>query len=194
MTDESAQDPGVAPRATTNSSRCAKARSPSPCRRSSTPRFILSVASARRGKAASNVRRTRGNPTRSARSNSIRAGRQALKGSRPSRHVLLLYWMDRTRRDLVLQCAAALWRTARHVCIALAGATQSDRDFSGAACPHRRQHAFSQRRRLPRQHAASRHQAIFCFDGFRSRSRGRLARAAPTLSESSTSERSSARC
>ena len=47
--------------------------------------------------------------------------------------MLVLYWMDQARRDLVLQCAAALFRAPRHIRVALAGAAQPDRGFGGAA-------------------------------------------------------------
>ena len=72
------------PLAATISSRCVKARSPSRRRKSSTLRSISSGESAHPGKAARNVQRTRANPTRSAPSSWIRAGRRLLRGLRPS--------------------------------------------------------------------------------------------------------------
>ena len=52
---------------------------------------------------------------------------EGLKGLETVSHVVVLYWMDQARRDLVLQIAASLCRAARHLCAALAGAAQSDR-------------------------------------------------------------------
>ena len=71
--------------------------------------------------------------------------------------------------------AAPLHRATRHLRAALAGAAEPDRSLGGAARPHRRQHAFGHRSRLPRQHAAPRHQAVFCFDRFRTGRASRLA-------------------
>ena len=71
--------------------------------------------------------------------------------------------------------AAPLHRAPRHLRAALAGAAQPDRSLGGAARPHRRQHAFGHRSRLPRQYAAPRHQAVFRVDRFRTGRAGRLA-------------------
>ena len=81
----------------------------------------------------------------------------ALKGLETVTHVLLLYWMDRTRRDLVLQVPRhygkqrgtfALRSPARPNPIALAVARLVR--IEG-------QFALRGRRRLPRQHPAPRH-------------------------------------
>ena len=90
-----------------------------------------------------------------------------LQGLETVTHVLLLYWMDQARRDLVLQSPRHYAEHRGTFRAALAGAAQSDRGFGGAARPHRRQHAFGRRHRLPRRHAAPRHQAVFRLDGFR---------------------------
>ena len=48
-------------------------------------------------------------------------------------HVILLYWMDQARRDLIQQVPAYLGHAARHVRAALAGAAQPDRAGGGRA-------------------------------------------------------------
>ena len=96
--------------------------------------------------------------------------------SRPARHLVVLYWMDRSRRDLGPAGAAPLRRAARHLFAALAGAAQSDRHERGAASQGRGHDAVGGRPRLPRRHAAPRHQALFRLDRLGSRRRGRLAR------------------
>ena len=60
------------------------------------------------------------------------AGR-ASRGLESVSHVVVLYWMDRARRDLVLQAPHHYSRAPRHVRAALAGAAQSDRRLGGAA-------------------------------------------------------------
>ena len=57
--------------------------------------------------------------------------------------------------------AAAPRRAARHLRAALAGAAEPDRDERGAARARRRHDALRRRPRLPRRHAADRHQAVF---------------------------------
>ena len=58
---------------------------------------------------------------------------QGLKGLETASHVIVLYWMDQARRDLVRAGAAPLHRAARHLRVALTGAAQSDRAVSRAA-------------------------------------------------------------
>jgi tRNA (Thr-GGU) A37 N-methylase len=50
--------------------------------------------------------------------------RDALKDVASCSHLVLLYWMDKSPRNLVLQVPG---RSARHLCSALAGPAQSDR-------------------------------------------------------------------
>ena len=148
------------------------------CRRRSTPRSIISAASARRGSGAKTARRTRASRTRSAPSKSIRAGPQGLTGLETVSHVLLLYWMDKARRDLVLQSPRHY--TERRGTFALRSPARPNPIAASVArlAPHRRQQALGRRPRLPRQHAAARHQAVFCLDRFRAGRAGRLAQQA----------------
>ncbi len=96
-------------------------------------RSITSGASARRGNGARIAQRIRAKPTPSAPSCSIRVGRRGLQGLESVSHVVVLYWMDRARRDLVLQAPHHYSRAPRHVRAALAGAAQPDRGLGGAA-------------------------------------------------------------
>ncbi len=81
----------------------APAKSPSPCPTGSTPRSISSAASARRG------RRRDDCPKNARESDAVCTievdprWAQALTGIETCTHLLVLYWMDRARRDLVLQ-------------------------------------------------------------------------------------------
>jgi hypothetical protein len=72
----------------------AKAKSPSSCRRASTHRSTTSGRSARPGSGARIARKIPGSRTRRASSPLIHE---------TVSHVVVLYWMDRARRDLVLQ-------------------------------------------------------------------------------------------
>ena len=103
-------------------------------------------------------------------------GREGLSGLETVSHVLLLYWMDKARRDLVLQSPRHYAEHRGTFALALAGASQSDRGFGGASGPHRRQHTHRGRPRLRRQHAAPRHQTLFRVGRFRAGRAGRLAR------------------
>ena len=49
------------------------------------------------------VQKIRAKPMRNARSYLTRAGSQGLSGLETVSHVVVLYWMDRARRDLVVQ-------------------------------------------------------------------------------------------
>ena len=100
----------------------------------------------------------------------------ALKEVETLSHIIVLYWMDRSRRDLVLQTPRhygeqrgtfALRSPARPNPIALSVARLVE---------HRRQQAQGGRARLPRRHAAPRHQALFRLDRRVSRRQSRLAR------------------
>ena len=57
----------------------------------------------RRARTARRTPAPPGNPAWSAPSRSIRAGQQALPGVETCSHLIVLYWMDRARRDLVVQ-------------------------------------------------------------------------------------------
>ena len=57
----------------------------------------------RRGRTARRTPGPPGNPGWSAPSRSIRAGQQALPGVETCSHLIVLYWMDRARRDLAVQ-------------------------------------------------------------------------------------------
>ena len=100
-------------------------------------------------------------------------------------HLVVLYWMNRSRRDLVLQVPRHLRDRARHLCAAIAGAAQPDRHERGKARWGRRNQAFRGRARLPRRHAAPRHQALLRLDRRRCRRRGRLARRPQDLRQAS---------
>ena len=100
---------------------------------------------------------------------------EGLSGLETVSHVMLLYWMDKARRDLVLQSPRhyterrgtfALRSPARPNPIAVSVARLVRIDGNTLAVVWAR---------LPRQHAAHRHQAVFCLDGFGARRIGRLA-------------------
>ena len=105
-----------------------------------------------------------------------------LQGLETVSHVVVLYWMDRARRDLVLQAphhyaelrgTFALRSPVRPNPIAVSVARLVGIDG---------QHALGRRARLRRRHAAPRSQALFRLDRLGARRRGRLARRAETLS------------
>ena len=96
-------------------------------------------------------------------------------------HIIVLYWMDRSRRDLVLQVPRhygeqfgtfSLRSPARPNPIALSVARLVSVDGTEAA---------GGRARLPGRHPAPRHQALFRLDRRNSRRRGRLARGAQAV-------------
>ena len=101
---------------------------------------------------------------------------QASRTSRRCTHLVLLYWMDKAARNLVLQVPGhygvqhgtfALRSPARPNPIAMS-VVRLLRD--------RGQQAGGGRARLPGRHAAHRHQALFRLDRQRAGGRGRLAR------------------
>jgi tRNA (Thr-GGU) A37 N-methylase len=55
------------------------------------------------GSGGRTVRKMPRNPMPSAKSRSIRFGHRPWPGSRPCSHLIVLYWMDKGRRDLVVQ-------------------------------------------------------------------------------------------
>ena len=56
-----------------------------------------------------------------------------LQGLDTVSHVVVLYWMDRARRDLDRASAASLFRASGHICASFAGAAQPDCGFGRAA-------------------------------------------------------------
>ena len=101
---------------------------------------------------------------------------QALPGVETCSHLIVLYWMDRARRDLAVQVPKqygdgkptfSLRSPVRPNPIALAVVRASQ---------GRGQHPSRRRRRLPRQHSAARHQALFRLDRLHPRRPRRLAR------------------
>ena len=84
----------------------------------------------------------------------------ALDGVASCTHLVVLYFMDRGAARPA-GAGAAPRRPARHLCVALAGAPEPDRHERRAARAHRGHDAHRRRARLPRRHAADRHQAVF---------------------------------
>ncbi len=110
---------------------------------------------------------------------------KGLQGLETVSHVLVLYWMDKARRDLVLQSPRhyaeqrgtfALRSPVRPNPIAVAVTRLT---------AHRGQQALCCRPRLHGRHAAARSQTLFRLDQFRPRRFGRLARRAQALITSS---------
>ena len=66
---------------------------------------------------------------------------QALPGVETCSHLIVLYWMDRARRDLAVQVPEAIRRRQADLFAALAGAAQPDRARRGRASQGRGQHA-----------------------------------------------------
>ena len=66
----------------------------------------------------------------------------ALTGIESCTHLVVLYWMNRSRRDLVLQVPRHYGVAQRHLCAALAGPAQPDRDERRTA-PARRRNRLS---------------------------------------------------
>ena len=88
----------------------------------------------------------------------------ALKDIETCTHLVVLYWMDKARRDLAVQVPGHLRQGPRHLCAALAGAAEPDRHERGQAGEGRRQPGRGGGARLPRRHAAPRHQALLRLD------------------------------
>ena len=101
---------------------------------------------------------------------------QALPGVETCSHLIVLYWMDRARRDLAVQVPAQYGDGQADLFAPLAGAAQSDRAGRGRAPQGRGQHAPRRRCGLPRQHPAARHQALFLLHRRHPRRPRRLAR------------------
>ena len=108
---------------------------------------------------------------------------QGLQGLETVSHVVVLYWMDRARRDLVLQAphhyperrgTFALRSPVRPNPIAVSVARLVGIDGNDA---------LGGRARLSRRHAAPRHQALFRFDRLRPGRVGRLACRDQTLKD-----------
>ena len=104
-----------------------------------------------------------------------------LQGLETVSHVVVLYWMDRARRDLVLQAphhyaelrgTFALRSPVRPNPIAVSVARLVGIDG---------QHALGRRARLRGRHAAPRSETLFRLDRLGTRRRGRLAQRAETL-------------
>ncbi len=135
----------------------------SSCRQASMPACISSAASARRSRRATIARRTAPHSDAVGRVELDPRYAAGLKDLQLYSHAILLYWMDRARRDLIEQVPAHLGRPrgtfalrspVRPNPIALAVVeTRQDRG-------HRPDGA---QRRLRRRHAAHRHQALFRF-------------------------------
>ena len=98
-------------------------------------------------------------------------------------HLVVLYWMNRSRRDLVLQVPRHYGIARGTFALRSPGPAQPDRPERRAAGGGRGIPALGDRARLPRRHAASRHQALFRLDRRRSRRRGRLARRPQDLTQ-----------
>ena len=133
---------------------CAKAKSPSNCRRGSTPRSIII------GRIRTPWQRREECPKNARESDAVCTVEldprwaKGLTGLETVSHVLLLYWMDQARRDLVLQSPRHYAEHRGTFALRSPARPESDRGLGGAAHPHRGQHAQRRRPRLPRQHAA----------------------------------------
>ena len=100
---------------------------------------------------------------------------RGLQGLESVSHVVLLYWMDQARRDLVLQ--APHHYSERRGTFALRSPVRPNPIAVSVATArwHRGKYALGGRARLPRRHAAPRHQALFRFDQLGAGRVGRLA-------------------
>ena len=162
-------------------SACVRAKSPSRCRTSSTPSSTSSAACARRGRGARTARKTARESDAVCRIELDPRWAEALRGLETVSHLLVLYWMDQARRDLVLQSPRhyaeqrgtfALRSPVRPNPIA-ASVVRLTRD--------RRHDTVGHRPRLSRQYAARRHQAVFRLDRRGTGRVGGLARKNPRL-------------
>ena len=108
---------------------------------------------------------------------------QALTTIETCSHLVVLYWMDRSPRDLVLQNPRhhgelrgtfSLRSPARPNPIAMSVVRLLKVDGANTV---------GGRPRLPRRHAAARHQAVFRVDGFGAGCGGRMAPGAPGAQE-----------
>ena len=89
---------------------------------------------------------------------------KALTGVETCSHLVVLYWMSRSRRDLVLQMPRHYGVGRGTFALRSPARTQSYRPERCAAAPRRRHEALGRRARLSRQHPAPRHQTIFCLN------------------------------
>ena len=105
-------------------------------------------------------------------------GRRPSRTSNPARHLVLLYWMDRSPRNIVLQVPGhygvqrgtfALRSPARPNPIAMSVVRLLGIEGANLSVS---------RARLPRRHAIARHQALFRLDRQRARRSRRLAQSA----------------
>ena len=98
-----------------------------------------------------------------------------LKDVESSTHLLILYWMDQARRDLVLQ--APRHYDAQRGTFALRSPVRPNPIAASVVelAEGRRQQAQRHRARLHRRHTAARHQAVFRLDRLDSRCQRRLA-------------------
>ena len=87
---------------------------------------------------------------------------EGLKDVETCTHLVLLYWMDRSPRDLVLQVPGHYG--VQHGTFALRSpcAAKSSRHERGQTPPRGWQPAFGGRPRLPGRHTTARYQAVFC--------------------------------
>ena len=90
--------------------------------------------------------------------------RPACRTSRAARHLILLYWMDRADPRPPGSTPPARRRPPRHLLAALARASEPDRPVGGRVDRPRGRDLARARARLPRRHAAPRHQAVLRHD------------------------------
>ena len=88
----------------------------------------------------------------------------ALKDVESCSHLVVLYWMDRSRRDIVLQVPRHYGEQRGTFALRSPARPNPDRHERGAAAQGRGQQALGGRARLPRRHAAARPQALFRLD------------------------------
>ena len=101
--------------------------------------------------------------------------RDALKDVESCSHLVLLYWMDKSPRNLVLQVPGHYGVQRGTFALRSPGPAQPDRLERGQAAGHCGQHTIGRGARLPRRHALARHQALFPLHRQRAGGRGGLA-------------------
>ena len=89
---------------------------------------------------------------------------EGLKDVETCTHLVLLYWMDKSPRDLVLQVPGHYGVQHGTFALPLAVPAKSSRDERGQTPPRGWQPAFGDRPRLPGRHTAARYQAVFCLN------------------------------
>ncbi len=87
-----------------------------------------------------------------------------LKDVETCSHLMLLYWMDKSPRDLVLQVPGHYGVQHGTFALAFAGPAQPGRRERRQTPARRGQQTVGRRARLSGRHATDRHQALFCFD------------------------------